>query len=103
MTVGPRTGTPNSRWAVLTGEYPPQPGGVSDYTRLVAEGLAAVGDEVAVYAPPQGLGPDSAPPGSGSAGCPTGSVFVACAGSTGSWLAIDRTESFSNTSPMRSG
>ncbi len=63
MTVGPRTGTPNSRWAVLTGEYPPQPGGVSDYSRLVAEGLAAVGDEVAVYAPPQGLGPDSAPPG----------------------------------------
>ncbi len=52
-----------TRWAILTGEYPPQHGGVSDYTRLVAEGLAAVGDEVAVYAPPQGLGPDSAPPG----------------------------------------
>jgi len=51
------------RWAILTGEYPPQPGGVSDYTRLVAEGLAAVGDEVAVYAPPQCLGPDSAAPG----------------------------------------
>ena len=51
------------RWAILTGEYPPQPGGVSDYTRLVAEGLAAAGDEVAVYAPPQDLGPDSAPPG----------------------------------------
>jgi glycosyltransferase involved in cell wall biosynthesis len=40
-----------SRWAILTGEYPPQPGGVSDYTRLVAEGLAASGDEVIVYAP----------------------------------------------------
>ena len=52
-----------TRWAILTGEYPPQSGGVSDYTRLVAEGLAAVGDEVAVYAPPQGNGPDSAPPG----------------------------------------
>ena len=52
-----------TRWAILTGEYPPQSGGVSDYTRLVAEGLAAVGDEVAVYAPPQGIGPDSAPPG----------------------------------------
>jgi len=48
---------------ILTGEYPPQSGGVSDYTRLVTEGLAAVGDEVAVFAPPQGLGPDSAPPG----------------------------------------
>ena len=51
------------RWAILTGEYPPQTGGVSDYTRLVAEGLAAVRDEVAVYAPPRGIGPDSAPPG----------------------------------------
>ena len=51
------------RWVILTGEYPPQPGGVSDYTRLVAEGLAAVGDEVAVYAPPQSLGPDPAAPG----------------------------------------
>jgi len=52
-----------TRWAILTGEYPPQAGGVSDYTRLVAEGLAAVGDEVAVYAPPQGIGLDSAPAG----------------------------------------
>ena len=33
---------------------------MSDYTRLVAEGLAAVGDEVAVYAPPQDIGPESA-------------------------------------------
>ncbi len=48
---------------ILTGEYSPQPGGVSDYTRLVAEGLAAVGDEVAVYAPRQDLGPGSALPG----------------------------------------
>jgi glycosyltransferase involved in cell wall biosynthesis len=39
-----------TRWAILTGEYPPQPGGVSDYTRLVAEGLAAVGDAVTVVA-----------------------------------------------------
>lgn len=40
------------RWAILTGEYPPGPGGVSDYTRLVAEALAAAGDAVTVYAPP---------------------------------------------------
>jgi glycosyltransferase involved in cell wall biosynthesis len=40
-----------SRWHILTGEYPPQPGGVSDYTRLVACGLAAAGDEVHVWAP----------------------------------------------------
>jgi hypothetical protein len=26
------------RWHIITGEYPPQPGGVSDYTRLVARG-----------------------------------------------------------------
>jgi glycosyltransferase involved in cell wall biosynthesis len=38
-------------WIVLTGEYPPQPGGVSDYTRLVARGLAAAGDEVHVWTP----------------------------------------------------
>ena len=39
-------------WNIITGEYPPQPGGVSDYTRLVAHGLAEAGDEVCVYAPP---------------------------------------------------
>src|SRR5437588_818960 len=42
----------NHRWAILTGEYPPQPGGVSDYARLIATGLAAVGDEVHVWTPP---------------------------------------------------
>jgi glycosyltransferase involved in cell wall biosynthesis len=31
--------------------YPPQPGGVADYTRLVARGLAAAGDEVHVWCP----------------------------------------------------
>ncbi|MBI1347028.1 glycosyltransferase [bacterium] len=39
-------------WAILTGEYPPQPGGVSDYTCLIARGLAAAGDRVVVFAPP---------------------------------------------------
>ena len=38
-------------WALITGEYPPQRGGVSDYTRLVARGLASHGDEVHVWAP----------------------------------------------------
>jgi glycosyltransferase involved in cell wall biosynthesis len=41
-----------TRWAILTGEYPPQPGGVSDHTRQVAGGLVAAGDRVCVYAPP---------------------------------------------------
>ena len=39
-------------WLLLTGEYPPQPGGVSDYTRLVARALAAAGDTVQIWAPP---------------------------------------------------
>ncbi len=38
-------------WHVLTGEYPPQPGGVSDYTRQVALALARAGQEVHVWAP----------------------------------------------------
>ncbi len=37
-------------WHILTGEYPPQTGGVGDYTRLVAEELAQAGDEVHVWA-----------------------------------------------------
>ena len=37
-----------TRWAIVTGEYPPQPGGVADYTRLVASALAAAGDSVTV-------------------------------------------------------
>jgi len=41
-----------TRWHIITGEYPPQPGGVSDYTRLVARGLADTGDQVDVWAPP---------------------------------------------------
>jgi glycosyltransferase involved in cell wall biosynthesis len=43
------------RWDVLTGEYPPQPGGVSDYTQLVAEGLASRGSVVHVWAPPTAI------------------------------------------------
>jgi glycosyltransferase involved in cell wall biosynthesis len=39
------------RWHIVTGEYPPQPGGVSDYTGLVARELAKAGDEVDVWAP----------------------------------------------------
>jgi hypothetical protein len=41
----------NVHWHILTGEYPPQPGGVSDYTRLVACGLGRAGDRVDVWAP----------------------------------------------------
>ncbi|MBZ5608739.1 MAG: hypothetical protein LAP38_10800 [Acidobacteriia bacterium] len=38
-------------WHIITCEYPPQPGGVSDYTFSVARGLAAEGDEVHVWCP----------------------------------------------------
>jgi glycosyltransferase involved in cell wall biosynthesis len=40
-----------TRWMILTGEYPPQSGGVSDYTQLVARELAGAGDEVHIWAP----------------------------------------------------
>lgn len=39
------------RWHLVTGEYPPDPGGVSDYTAQVAAGLAAAGREVHVWCP----------------------------------------------------
>jgi glycosyltransferase involved in cell wall biosynthesis len=42
-------------WAIVTGEYPPQPGGVSGYTWVVANALAATGDRVHVFAPPTAL------------------------------------------------
>lgn len=38
-------------WHIVTGEYPPECGGVGDYSRLVARGLAAAGDSVTVWAP----------------------------------------------------
>lgn len=42
---------------IITPEYPPQPGGVSDYTAQVAEGLAQEGEEVHVWCP--GSAPES--------------------------------------------
>lgn len=40
-----------AHWNILTGEYPPQPGGVSDYSRRLALALARAGDRVEVWAP----------------------------------------------------
>ncbi len=49
-------------WHIITGEYPSQIGGVSDYTFGVASGLAAEGDEVHVWCPDH---PGPTPPASG--------------------------------------
>lgn len=38
-------------WHLITPEYPPQSGGVSDYTHLIANGLAAAGETVHVWCP----------------------------------------------------
>src|SRR5690242_6687524 len=48
------------RWHLVTSEYPPQLGGVSDYTSAVAAGLAAQGDEVHVWCPSCQHGPPQA-------------------------------------------
>jgi glycosyltransferase involved in cell wall biosynthesis len=47
-----------TKWHILTREFPPQPGGISDYTGFLAEGLAAAGDRVHVWCPPA-PGPDT--------------------------------------------
>jgi glycosyltransferase involved in cell wall biosynthesis len=39
-------------WFVITPEYPPSPGGVSDYTQIVAQELARRGHVIDVWAPP---------------------------------------------------
>jgi glycosyltransferase involved in cell wall biosynthesis len=46
------TGAPLT-WHIIASEYPPQVGGVSDYTYAVAAGLASRGDQVHVWCPGQ--------------------------------------------------
>jgi glycosyltransferase involved in cell wall biosynthesis len=41
---------------LLTPEYPPKVGGVADYTRVVARGLAEAGEDVHVWCPSDGRG-----------------------------------------------
>jgi glycosyltransferase involved in cell wall biosynthesis len=49
-----------TRWHLITGEYPPAPGGVSDYTRQLAVNLAQRGQSVEIWAPEaSGADPDN--------------------------------------------
>lgn len=52
MSVQPTPGARPAAVHLLTGEYPPQFGGVSDYSHGVARGLAARGIPVHVWCPP---------------------------------------------------
>jgi glycosyltransferase involved in cell wall biosynthesis len=52
---------PRKQWHLIVSEYPPQIGGVADYTRQVAEGLAEHGDEVHVWCPKQSQPPSETP------------------------------------------
>ena len=51
-----------SVWHIITSEYPPDVGGVSDYTRQIAEGLVRMGDEVHVWCRHAGDGRTAAAP-----------------------------------------
>jgi glycosyltransferase involved in cell wall biosynthesis len=58
---GRRGAMPPAGWHILTGEYPPRPGGVADYSHLVAAGLARSGAAVRVWTgPAEGPTPEAA-------------------------------------------
>jgi glycosyltransferase involved in cell wall biosynthesis len=63
-------------WHILTGEYPPQPGGVSDYVGLLAAGMGHAGLDIHVWAPP----------GDGATSVATNVTVHRCAGT---WSARD--------------
>jgi glycosyltransferase involved in cell wall biosynthesis len=48
-----------AEWHILTGEYPPNLGGVGDYTFQIARGLAVGGDAVHVWLPPGNHRPEA--------------------------------------------
>ncbi|HEX7979505.1 MAG TPA: hypothetical protein VF461_12945, partial [Gemmatimonadaceae bacterium] len=49
------------RWCIVTCEYPPLTGGVSDHTFQLARALAAAGDVVDVWCPPAAGTPPQLP------------------------------------------
>ena len=60
--AAPRRDEPRGRWCVVTCEYPPLDGGVSDHTFHLARTLAAQGDLVDVWCPPAPAQPDDTEP-----------------------------------------
>ena len=60
MAGRPVTGRPI---ALLSAEYPPQPGGVGDYTACLAAALVATGRTVAVITSARPAGAEATPPG----------------------------------------
>jgi glycosyltransferase involved in cell wall biosynthesis len=50
-----------NEWHIITCEYPPQVGGVSDYTHLLASALAVAGDHVHVWCSPAACDSPAAP------------------------------------------
>jgi glycosyltransferase involved in cell wall biosynthesis len=54
---------PVPHWLIITPEYPPSPGGVADYTHLLARELAARGHRVEVFAPAPATGAHVPDPG----------------------------------------
>lgn len=59
MTQG-RT-SPKADWHIVTCEYPPTVGGVADYTRTIACGLARTGRQIDVWCPARGATDDTVP------------------------------------------
>ena len=53
---------PRQHWCIVTCEYPPLEGGVSDQTHLLVAALAAQGDVVDVWCPPVVATDDAEPP-----------------------------------------
>jgi len=47
-----------TNWHIVTSEFPPAVGGVSGYADMLANALVAAGDEVHVWCPESGGGPD---------------------------------------------
>ncbi len=50
-------------WHLITGKYPPEPGGVADYTAILGRALAAAGCEVHVWCSGEAEGPAAEPGG----------------------------------------